>query len=109
MSDLIDRQRAIDVLAADMPQTYTPDGSHYADDDIFKAQEIYADCITRLEQLPSVETVRHERWIYICNSSINGLKICECTGCHRRTYGSLDFCGNCGAKMDGGKSDGRSD
>lgn len=55
MNDLISRQAAIKALADDMPQTYTPDGSHYADDDIFKAQEIYADCITRLEELPSAE------------------------------------------------------
>lgn len=55
MSDVIYRQEAIDVLAGDMPQSYTPDGSHYADDDIFLAQEIYADCIQRLEDLPSAE------------------------------------------------------
>ena len=46
------------------------------------------------------EPVRHGRWIYIRNSSFNPLKICECSVCHRKTYGSLDFCGNCGAKMD---------
>lgn len=55
MDDLISRQAAIKALADDMPQTYTPDGSHYADDDIFKAQEIYADCIQRLEDLPSAQ------------------------------------------------------
>ena len=54
-ADQIYRQAAIDALAEDMPQTYTPDGSHYADDDIFLAQEIYADCIQRLEDLPSAE------------------------------------------------------
>lgn len=59
--DTISRQAAIKALADDMPQTYTPDGSHYADDDIFKAQEIYADCIHRLEELPSAQP--EQRWI----------------------------------------------
>ena len=55
MSDLISRQAAIDALAEDMPQTYTPDGSHPADEGIFMAQEIYADCIQTLKDLPSAQ------------------------------------------------------
>lgn len=55
MSDLIDRQAAIDALAEDMPSTYTPDGSHPADEGIFMAQEIYADCIQTLKELPSAQ------------------------------------------------------
>ena len=51
--DTIYRQDAIDALAEDMPQPYTPDGSHPADDGIFMAQEIYADCIQTLKELPS--------------------------------------------------------
>lgn len=54
-NDLISRQAAIDALAEDMPQTYTPDGSHPADEGIFMAQEIYADCIQTLKDLPSVQ------------------------------------------------------
>lgn len=53
MSDLISRQAAIDALAKQMPQSFTPDGSHPADEEIFKAQEIYADCIKTIEILPS--------------------------------------------------------
>lgn len=53
--DLIDRQAAIDALAENMPQTYTPDGSHPADEGIFMAQEIYADCIQTLKELPSAQ------------------------------------------------------
>lgn len=55
MDDTISRQAAIDALAEDMPQQYTPDGSHPADDGIFMAQEIYADCIQTLKELPSVQ------------------------------------------------------
>ena len=53
--DCISRQAAIDALAEDMPQAYTPDGSHPADEGIFMAQEIYADCIKTIEMLPSVQ------------------------------------------------------
>lgn len=38
-----------------MPQAYTPDGSHPADEGIFMAQEIYADCIQTLKDLPSAQ------------------------------------------------------
>lgn len=54
-NDLISRQAAIDALAEDMPSTYTPDGSHPADEGIFMAQEIYADCIQTLKELPSAQ------------------------------------------------------
>lgn len=54
-SDLISRQAAIDALAKMMPKSYTPDGSHPADEEIFKAQEIFADCIETIEILPSAE------------------------------------------------------
>jgi len=53
--DTIYRQDAIDALAEDMPQPYTPDGSHPADEGIFMAQEIYADCIQTLKELPSAQ------------------------------------------------------
>lgn len=36
--DLINRQQAIDALAEDMPQAYTPDGSHPADEGIFMTE-----------------------------------------------------------------------
>lgn len=55
MTDTISRQAAIDRLAEDMPSAYTPDGSHPADDGIFMAQEIYADCIQTLKELPPAQ------------------------------------------------------
>ena len=61
MSDLIDRQAAIEALARMMPHSYTPDGSHPADEEIFRAQEIFADCIEALEILPSAQP--EQRWI----------------------------------------------
>lgn len=53
--DMISRQAAIDALAKQMPESYTLDGSHPADEEIFMAQEIYADCIETIELLPAVQ------------------------------------------------------
>ena len=53
VGDMISRQAAIDALARMMPRSYTPDGSHPADEEIFRAQEVFADCIEALEILPS--------------------------------------------------------
>lgn len=61
MDDLISRQMAIDALARMMPRSYTPDGSHPADEEIFRAQEVFADCIEALEILPSAQP--EQRWI----------------------------------------------
>ena len=58
LADCISRQAAIDALAEDMPSAYTPDGSHPADEGIFMAQEIYADCIQTLKELPSAQPER---------------------------------------------------
>lgn len=46
---------------------------------------------------PSAEPTGH--WIYIKNSDVNGLKIVKCDNCHKRAYGSTDYCPNCGARM----------
>ena len=54
-SNLISREAAIEALARMMPRSYTPDGSHPADEEIFKAQEIYVDCIESIEILPAVQ------------------------------------------------------
>jgi hypothetical protein len=63
--DTISRQAAIDALAEQMPQSFTPDGSHPADEGIFRAQEIYADCIQTLKELPAVHPER--KWIPCSN------------------------------------------
>ena len=54
-NDVISREAAIDALARMMPRSYTPDGSHPADEEIFRAQEVFADCIEALEILPSAQ------------------------------------------------------
>ena len=54
-NDVIFRKMAIEALARMMPRSYTPDGSHPADEEIFRAQEVFADCIEALEILPSAQ------------------------------------------------------
>lgn len=41
------------------------------------------------------------KWEYIGQSEVTGLKVVECTNCHKRQYGSMNYCGNCGADMRG--------
>lgn len=54
-NDLVFREAAIEALARMMPRSYTPDGSHPADEEIFRAQEVIADCIEALEILPPAQ------------------------------------------------------
>ena len=88
MNDLISRQAAIDALAEDMPSTYTPDGSHPADEGIFMAQEIYADCIQTLKELPSAqpEIIRCRE----CKFASGDSRICM--KFDHSPIGELDFC-----------------
>ena len=39
------------------------------------------------------------KWTYIGISEVTGLKIYKCNVCNKRTYGSQNFCPNCGADM----------
>ena len=72
--DTIYRQDAIDALAEDMPQPYTPDGSHPADEGIFMAQEIYADCIQTLKELPYAQPIDVQEAYY--RGKIDGIEEC---------------------------------
>jgi hypothetical protein len=73
--DTISRQAAIDALARMMPRSYTPDGSHPSDEEIFRAQEVFADCIEALEILPSAQP-----------------EIIRCKDCkHRDKYGCCKY------------------
>ena len=53
MDEQISKNKAIEAIAAMMPKSFTPDGSHPADEEIFRIQEIYADCIEAIEILPT--------------------------------------------------------
>lgn len=115
-NDLIFRQAAIDALARMMPRSYTPDGSHPADEEIFRAQEVFADCIEALEILPSAQpeqpTVKRRRgkWnayyhgVYENPSFSYSCNQCGCSapyGMYGGEYSQKQwtFCPNCGADM----------
>ena len=60
-----------------------------------------------LEIIPAVDvaTVRHGRWIYHPVDLFPGDFTQECSCCHEEEYLTLynvNYCPNCGAKMDGG-------
>ena len=97
MDDLISRQAAIDALAEGMPLSYTPDGSHPADEGIFMVQEIYADCIQTLEELPSAqpEIIRCRN----CKFASGDSRICMKFG--HSPIGELDFCAWAERRTDG--------
>jgi hypothetical protein len=53
-----------------------------------------------------VQAVKHGKWEYIRNVKLSGtIKLCECNQCHNKIFGGLNYCGNCGAKMDGEQND----
>ena len=79
MDKLISQQAAIEALAKMMPSLITPDGSHPADAEIFKAQEMLVDCIKTIEELPPVQS-----------------PVLTCDGCrHVGTYDTDFPCSGC--------------
>lgn len=100
-NDLISRQQAIDALAEDMPQTYTPDGSHPADEGIFMAQEIYADCIQTLKELPTAQPEQKKgKWIDTGGYRAWYAREYKCSKCGDTMLGEANFCPNCGERKE---------
>ena len=114
MDDLISRQVAIDALADMMPHSYTPDGSHPADEGIFMAQEIFADCIQTLELLPSAqpetkqgEWIPHSEMYTFPGTELTSSGGVICSSCGFRTHNRMhkligcpyNYCPICGTAM----------
>ena len=96
-SDTISRAKAIEALAEDMPSTYTPDGSHPADEGIFMAQEIYADCIQTLKELPPAQSETAKR---IIGKSKGGMTLWyQCDMCNEPVDVQDNFCRGCGRRL----------
>ena len=96
-SDLIFRKAAIDAIARMMPRSYTPDGSHPADEEIFKAQEVYADCIKSIEALPAVQPKTTTMTIGRTKGEITMWY--ECNNCGEPVDQSDNYCWNCGRRF----------
>ena len=103
--DTLSRQVAIEALARMMPRSYTPDGSHPADEEIFRAQEIFADCIEALEMLTPAQPERKTgRWMFGFNNQyLEKYYYCSNCGCRKYTEDEPSdyFCPHCGADMRG--------
>lgn len=69
----------------------------------------YYEAINRITEAVSNGIPYEERpqgeWVFIGNSEFTQLSVYECSSCYRRSYGSLEYCGRCGAKMRGKKND----
>lgn len=100
MSDLINRQAAIDALAKNMPSLTTPDGCGKFDHDIQVTDEAYVDCMQIIHELPSAQPERiRGRWIEKLH--VHGVAYCSLCDYELHTN-DTNFCPNCGAKMDEG-------
>ena len=96
MDDLISRQAAIDMLKNRWKKTRNYEG---IGDDIAEECELY------LKQVPSAQPVRKGHWIGYAGTIGN-----ECSICHTwldvmQGTAEMNFCPNCGAKMDGEQND----
>ena len=97
MDDLISRQAAIDALTA--LEEPAPTARHLS--------AIY-DCEDAIKALPSAE--RRGRWIHRPVEEW-GASNCKCSVCGTENFfplllkgGADNYCGNCGARMDGGEN-----
>ena len=85
MSDLIDRQAAVDALG----------DAHFKN---------YGNAILVIKDLPSAEPVRHGKWIDIDEMTYTWKVSCSCCGNERSmmsTQGNYpNYCEACGARMD---------
>lgn len=98
MTDLISRQAAIKAID-DLPNCYNGYSDTY--------DKAYI--IGVLEELPTIDPVKHGKWI-------NDKGLYRCSVCNylwtsfwavvvpeERMYKEMKYCTNCGAKMDGGE------
>ena len=58
-----------------------------------------------VDNAPTIDPVKHGRWVYAGYSSIE--LVYECSECGEIEFGDAldDYCPNCGARMDGGTED----
>ena len=104
-NDLISRAVAIDALT---DKNLRRNVDSVCDGDMNRTRRAAQRAIA---QLPAVDAapVVHARWIQY-EPDLHGTKPLECGACHylfARLY-PRDFCPHCGAKMDGGETDGKS-
>ena len=119
MSDPIDRQTAIDALWKAMHEYEDKMEKRFIESDDLDIEEwihhrIFVQNMSDIDRkvildLPSAEPVRHGKWLKMDGSykfDKNAYAKCSvCGGVEFLGY-RKKYCPNCGAKMDGGRSDG---
>ena len=93
MSDLIDRQAAIDALAKFVPYAICDESTESYTNGLTDAYNLIC-------QLPSAEPVRHGKWI--TEECLPGVAVCSICGHEIRGIGCqyTKYCDECGARMD---------
>ena len=115
--DLISRTAAVNLLR-EKSQHYTV-SMFLTSSECNVAKVVSTECAIEIFNPPAVEAepVRHGRWIDLglegdFSWQLDGRGSCwrvyECSECYGRLCGTpkTNYCPKCGAKMDGGKSDG---
>ena len=88
MAEYIPREAARKILCGWCRERELCDGSCLAEKEL--------DAIPAADVVPVV----HGKWAQ--TGCYHGIKVCECSACKKRAYGSTKFSSNCGARMDGG-------
>lgn len=109
MAEYIEREVAENAIASITPSMSSPDGCSENDHLVFAAQEMCADVIQVIHNLPNADVapVRHGKWILVDKSYGEY----ECSVCHARDSDCSDaygvhivleqkHCPHCGARMD---------
>lgn len=104
MAEYINRDATVNAIAAIMPSMSTPDGHGERDDLVLAAQEMCADIIREINNIPAADIapVVHGKWLLRHEGYGH---YWECSVCHANpciyVTKNTKFCPNCGAKMDG--------
>lgn len=94
MTDLISRQAAIEAIGEVHPLDYN-------------GQAI----LTRLKELPTIDPVKHGKWVKREGSDWEWAQEYNCSECRKYRLvvtpkeWEWNYCPNCGAKMDGGEDE----
>ena len=61
---------------------------------------------TDIEQLPTIDPVKHGRWVPIVNGKEKFMDVCNCSECgiieyFNKGWKKFNFCPTCGAQMEG--------
>ena len=95
MSDLISRQAAMDAFLADLIKREEKNLLH-----TWSTVEVEYFIADILEQLPTIDPVKHGQWYDKPNYLGTGRTMFFCSKCGSASYREDPYCWHCGAKME---------